>query len=362
MVMIVRNKFDATKEGYKVVNKQHLSWRHTDDIRASLKRAFPDLDFPYIEQDHLYGVKSDVHTYCHKHQKVSRVTMAGLLYGGNSYGCDACAWENGKYNRLRAYKNKPIHVSGLESGIFHALKMEFPDTTTGLLPDGKEVDIWVPSIGFGVEFDGNYFHTESKGRGGDYHVKKTVLGNQCGVGITHLWTEEAVAPFTNIVNIAKLERDKPQLKLKESTRIETITEQRALDFYKNWSTKHPYFAKQCDTHIGVVHRGSVRMALSYRSEDSLVTMVATNYHNSDLSFLITHLAKTLGVPINWLCDFRSGSDAVLMHSMMNHKFRYVKPMSWALDKNSNIAQFSGSTSLSGDVVWDSGYTVFTVYP
>ena len=360
----VRSAIDHTKPGFHEVNKEHPAWRSTDNIRETLERKFAHVQFPFIEEDHLYGVRSDVHTYCEKHARISRLSLAGLLYGGTKYACDACAFENGSYNRKQAFKDRPFAASFQESGMFFALKKEFPDTCKGLLPDGKEIDIWVPSIHLGIEFDGNYWHTESKGRGGNYHIGKTLLGRKCEnpVGITHLWSEEAIAPFTNVVNIAKLERDKPKLKQNKHTRIECVSAPEAIAFYKQWSLKHVSFANRCDSHLAVVHRGTIRAAVGFQGNTVLI--VASSFYNFDLySTLITAMKNTGGIisKVRWLCDMRIVSDTMWSHEFPSNSLKdYISPTTWKLDASAGIIGLSSDKEPSSDVVFDCGYSVFEV--
>lgn len=359
--MAIRSAIDHTKPGFSEVSKLHHNWRSTEDIRKFLENAFPGIEFPFIEEDHLYGVRSDVHTYCTKHKRISRMSLSGMLYGGTKYGCDACAFENGSYRRKLAFKARPIGASFLESGIFFALKKEFPDTTKGMMPDGKEVDIWVPSVQMGIEFDGNYWHTESKGRGVNYHLGKSALAGKCSVGLTHLWTEEAVAPFTNIVNIAKMERDKPQLGDSRRANVCEVDFDEVEEFYRNWSTRHLFFAKDCDMHVALKYRGTIRAAVSIRTDKRLVTFVASSFYTFNLREFMVLIAKENCWPqVGWLQDLRSGSDTMRTHDFHESDIvKLIDPKPWHLDSNAGIAKFHGTAAVS-DVVWDCGYTLFRV--
>ena len=361
----VQSAIDHTKPGHKEVNRCHHAWRSTSDIRAALESTHKGVIFPFIEQDHIYGVRSDVHTYCEKHARISRLSLAGLLYGGTKYACDACAFENGAYHRKQTFLSRPWQASFQESGMFFALKKEFPDTCKGLLPDGKEIDIWVPSINFGIEFDGNHWHTESKGRGGNYHVGKTLLAGKCSnpLGLTHLWSEEAISPFTNVVNIATLERDKPSLKPNSHTRLELISEQEAVGFYKLWSLKHTSFAKRCDSHLAIRHRGTIRAVMGFMN--LTIIIVASNFHNFNMySTLLSFMKNSNGAirKIRWMCDLRIGSDVMWAHEFPPATLvDYIRPTTWQLDTSSNIIGISSdATESSGDIVFDCGYSVFEI--
>lgn len=55
---------------------------------------------------------------------------------------------------------KELQTSFPEQAIFFYLRQVFPDTISRYVENGNELDIFVPSIEIGVEYDGKYFHTE----------------------------------------------------------------------------------------------------------------------------------------------------------------------------------------------------------
>lgn len=69
-------------------------------------------------------------------------------------------------NRTKARKtNCPIcakqsQTSFPEQAIFFYIKKIFPDAKNRYMYEGKEVDIFIPSMKVGIEYDGRFFHTE----------------------------------------------------------------------------------------------------------------------------------------------------------------------------------------------------------
>ena len=62
----------------------------------------------------------------------------------NGRGCPQCA--------------KGHHSSLPEQAIFFFVKKAFPDAKSGYQLDGKEIDIYIPSVKIGIEYDGEAFH------------------------------------------------------------------------------------------------------------------------------------------------------------------------------------------------------------
>ena len=68
---------------------------------------------------------------------------------------------------------------------------------------GREIDILVPNVNIGFEFDGLKWHTEFFGRKGHkYHIDKTLQCNEKGYGLIHIFEDEYVE-HKNIV-LAKI--------------------------------------------------------------------------------------------------------------------------------------------------------------
>lgn len=58
------------------------------------------------------------------------------------------------------------------------------------LLDGKEIDLIIPSIKLGIEYDGLYFHTEKMGKNSTYHLDKTIECNKIGYNLIHIFEDE----------------------------------------------------------------------------------------------------------------------------------------------------------------------------
>lgn len=71
---------------------------------------------------------------------------------------------------------------------------------------GQEIDLYLPDYHLGVEFNGDYwhsdiFHTDHGGRS-DYHQKKSLIAEQAGIFLFHIFEHEWLDPVVrvNIVN------------------------------------------------------------------------------------------------------------------------------------------------------------------
>ena len=60
--------------------------------------------------------------------------------------------------------------------------------------EGKELDFYIPQHGFGIEFNGNYFHS-SRFKDRSYHIDKSKAALSKGVHILHIWEYEWQDPI-----------------------------------------------------------------------------------------------------------------------------------------------------------------------
>ena len=70
--------------------------------------------------------------------------------------------------------------------------------------NGKEIDLLIPSLGFGIEYNGNKFHTEDYGKKyPTYHLDKLVMSNSKGYGLIQIFEDEWVQHKELVTNKIK---------------------------------------------------------------------------------------------------------------------------------------------------------------
>ena len=81
--------------GKRRVDPNHHAVIPTAQVERDLRARFPGLEFPYVKQDHVAGVRSNVHAWCEKHQMFTRMLLSSArATDGTKYGCFACANEH----------------------------------------------------------------------------------------------------------------------------------------------------------------------------------------------------------------------------------------------------------------------------
>ena len=71
------------------------------------------------------------------------------------------------------------------------------------LLDGHEIDIYIPSLKIGFEYDGLYWHSEAEGKFKDYHISKTENANSKGIRLIHIFEDEWLEHKEIILNKIK---------------------------------------------------------------------------------------------------------------------------------------------------------------
>ena len=63
-------------------------------------------------------------------------------------------------------------------------------TNTRKFLDGQEIDIYLPQLKIGIEYDGLYWHSEANEKDKNYHLKKTELTESKGIRLIHIFEDE----------------------------------------------------------------------------------------------------------------------------------------------------------------------------
>lgn len=112
------------------------------------------------------------------------------------YRCDTCGTEFRSESRDTQktfcpvcygarYSKKEKDVLDYIKSFYSGLIIENDRKTLG----GKEIDIWIPDLKLGIEFDGTYCHSGQQ-KGSGYHQEKTLLARSLGIRLVHIFEHE----------------------------------------------------------------------------------------------------------------------------------------------------------------------------
>jgi len=357
-------------EGKRPVDMNDPRVIPTETVERDLRNRFPDLEFPYIKQDHVAGVRSNVHAYCEKHQMFSRMLLSSArTVGGTKYGCWACADEHkggsggGEHGHSpRRYAPGYIGRSGVQSGIFRAVKAVYPDAVwEHRMENGKEIDIFIPALGFGIEYNGNYYHSSAVGKSSDYHRLKSVAAIEENLYITHVFTDEVHDDFSHYPEyIGKCIQ---ALKLKQlavvhgkalkftPAKARQLSRTEAIPFIKRHSITY-----LCDSvldlyklFVGVYEGGELKAVLAGSAGTLMLTAVSDV--TVDLRVGVKRFAQH-AKSLQWWAAHRCWLDillqdvygAILTHCVeggmqykdMKEKFTFCLPMAYGLGRDNKL--------------------------
>ncbi len=128
--------------------------------------------------------------------------------------------------------------------------------------DGKEIDIYLPDLNLGIEFNGNYWHSD-RFLDSNYHDNKSNIASSMGINLVNVWEDEWRIPFKREIVKSML-----SYKLGVSERIYArktdmieLSSRDAKKFYDNNHIQGGY-----NTHgysYGLVYDGEVVSAMTF---------------------------------------------------------------------------------------------------
>jgi len=161
------------------------------------------------------------------------------------------------------------HISTGEDYIYNELcsyfnKGEIIRNDRSLL-DGSELDLYIPSKGVAIEFNGLRWHSEKFGKDKYYHLKKTLLCKEKGITLLHIFEDEYISRkeivLSKIRNILGLNTGLERIGARKCT-IKEIDYKSASVFLEN-------------NHIQGKCKASVYLGL-YRNEKLVSVMLFTH--------------------------------------------------------------------------------------
>lgn len=343
------------KEGAKcrdhVVDKEHHKWIPTDEIATKLLTEYPSLETPWLEQEHVHGVNSIVTGVCKEHKLLVPMNLGNLWRGTTKYGCPECAWEKGYefegHSEFNIKRNRPNYIgqSKAEYNLFCAIKPHFPDAVAHhRMQGGKEIDIWIPSIGCGVEYNGLYYHSNAMGKTAEYHREKSRTANRQGKGIFHLFPEEA-QDTDRIVRMLKLlgkakEEGHNEFKVppKSQVGVQEIMSAQAKAFHEKWNfiTLKDHML---DLHFGLFMGGEMIGVFSGNYTGQMICKMSYSKAFFDFPRLLKLLNKITGLKLAFVIDIRNPLEWGLLDPSLSMGLKMVTilpPVVYPLDKSYNI--------------------------
>lgn len=112
-----------------------------------------------------------------------------------SYRCNLCGHEWKSFSTSWTKVNCPICCTRMRSiqesdfcnMIQNVYSGEVVSNTRKVLSNGKEIDVWLPELKIGFEFDGVFWHNDQH-LDDDYHYEKKILALNQGINLVHIFS------------------------------------------------------------------------------------------------------------------------------------------------------------------------------
>ena len=188
-------------QGCPVCGKEYASeWRRGDYksfIEESNKRFPNTYSFPQIEE-----------LYINSHSKINiKCNKCGNEF--TKIACDHLTSSNGGCGKCNCQTSKK------EIELFEKLKIMLPNITITNrcrnIIDNKEIDIYIPSLKIGIEYNGLFWHSSAR-KDKYYHLEKLEECNKKGIKLIQIFEDEYVNKKDIVLNkikhILKISEDK----------------------------------------------------------------------------------------------------------------------------------------------------------
>ena len=179
------DNFSKTKEFKKIMNNYYKSDEFVENIKLQkIKRDEKEIKYykNYNKKYKLIDIKNDELIFhcsdCNNNYKISKQ----LYYLRNKYNHTCCTICN---------RTDTKNISYLEKELLLYIKEIYDGIIIENFKKQYEIDIYLPEINLGIEFNGLWFHSE-KFKDKLYHRNKTLYFNDLGINIFHIWEDDWV--------------------------------------------------------------------------------------------------------------------------------------------------------------------------
>ena len=322
---------------------------------------------------------------------------AGSIEKELTWECSQCKTEfqskvrNGSIPQCpKCYPKFNCGISKLEREFSEKLKIDDLILNDRTVLNGKEIDIVVPSKKIAIEFNGLYWHSELNGKDRNYHLNKTLLAEEKGYQLIHVFDKEYLEQKEIVLSIihSKLGIFDRRIYARK-TIIREITTKEKDEFLENnhlqgkdsssiklglfyndelvsvmtfgkprFNKNHQYEMHRFCSKINTLVIGGASKLFKYFTNnykpESIITYADRRYSNGESYKKIGFTLKSISKPNPWYFNRRSFDK--LFHRM---KFQKHKQKEVLENFNPNLTAWENMQLNHYDRIWDCGNYVFS---
>ena len=143
--------------------------------------------YDYSKVELINGVRDKITIICPKHGEFQQIAYDHL----NEHGCPSCAVIESKGER---------EIYDFICGIIGDNNVERKNRN---ILEGKEIDIFIPSLSIGIEYNGLRWHSEEFGKDKNYHLNKTEECKNRGIKLYQIFEDEYLEHREIVLNKIK---------------------------------------------------------------------------------------------------------------------------------------------------------------
>jgi hypothetical protein len=191
---------------------------------------------------------------------------------------------------------------------------------------GKEIDIFIPNLNIGIEYDGLFYHTEQMGKDRYYHLNKTTSCLEHGIKLFHIFEDEYVKKHDIVISkIIHLvgKNNNPKIYARNCN-VKPISYEQSVEFLEK-------------NHIQ--GKGNFTIALGLFHNDNIVAVMLFLHEKND-TWNLTRFAAD----INLHCIGAGGK--LFKHFVKTYNPKQIKTFAdrrWTVDQNNNLYTQLGFT-------------------
>jgi len=176
-----KNKIKSTwKENYGVEHFSH-SDVYKNKKKSIINKRKKTIYQEYIEKYDLISIDDEnIIKYCDNH-KGEYIINKKLFHNRLRYNNNTCT--------ICFPKDENNSIKEIELYNFIKENLKEKDILRTYRIDNKEIDVYIPSLNLGFEFNGLYWHSELH-KENDYHLIKTESMEENGVHLIHIWEDD----------------------------------------------------------------------------------------------------------------------------------------------------------------------------
>lgn len=230
-----------------------------EEFLTSASRNHFDLDNFCFENTEYNGSKNKIKIFCNVKGK-NGIPHGDFYIEADSFvrgrGCPICA-NSISHNENELYE----YICGL-------IGKENVQKRNKTILDGKEIDIYIPSLKIGFEYNGIRWHSEEFGKDRLYHINKTRKAKEKGVTLIQIFEDEFVLKKEIVLSKIKhiLQKNNNLEKIyARKTSVSEIDKDFAREFLEEF---HIQGFVNSTIYLGLFYKGSLIGVMSFLNEKS----------------------------------------------------------------------------------------------